>query len=98
MSLQELVQVKYAEAVNRGQQYSHGRQAEGNKILPNWRSSLSLQGLVQLKYAEAVNHGQQYLRGEAFEFAATLVKDSLSYSCTSHCVCVIINCSTSNRG
>ena len=58
---------------------------------------MSLQGLVQVKYVEVVNRGQQYLRGEAFEFATTLVKDSLSYSCTFCCVCVIINCSTSNR-
>ena len=48
-------------------------------ILPSWRTSVSLQGPVQVKYVEAVNHGQQYLRREAFEFAATLVKDSLSY-------------------
>ena len=77
----------------------HTRRAESNKIPPSYRTSASLQGLVQVKYAEAVNSGQQYLRGEAFEFVATLVKYVLSYPCTFCycCVCIIINCSTSNR-
>ena len=67
---------------------------ESDENSPSWRTSASLQGLVQVKYAVAVNHGQQFLRGEAFEFAATLFEDSLSYACTFCycCVCVIINC------